>query len=79
MLTPMLEQIETSITQLSLSEQLWLMERLAHYIRQHTLPAVVVQESELAAMAADSAIQHEIQQINAEFSVTEMDGLGANQ
>ena len=77
MVTPMLEQIETNIAKLSLDEQLWLMERLAHYIRQHTLPTIPVQEGELAAMAADPAIQSEIRQINAEFATTEMDGLGA--
>ena len=52
------------------------MERLAHYIRQRTLPTMVVQESQLAAMAADPAIQQEIRQIDAEFSRTEMDGPG---
>lgn len=77
MVTPMLEQIETNIAQLSLDEQLWLMERLAHTIRQRSLPAIMVQEDELAAMAADPAIQNEIRQINAEFATTEMDGLGA--
>jgi hypothetical protein len=79
MLTPMLEQIEANIAHLSLTEQLWLMERLVHRIRQHTLPTIVAQESELAAMAADPAIQHEIQQIGSEFAVTEMDGLGIEQ
>ena len=77
MLTPTLEQIETNIARLSLDEQLWLMERLAHTIRQRTLPTVMVKESELAAMAADPTIQNEIQQINDEFAATEMDGLGA--
>ncbi|MBN1311324.1 MAG: hypothetical protein JXB30_07880 [Anaerolineae bacterium] len=79
MLTSMLEQIEANIAQLSLNEQLWLMERLAYHIRRHTLPTIKVKESELAAMAADPAIQHEIQQIGAEFAVAEMDGLGAEQ
>lgn len=77
MVTSMLEQIETNIAQLSLNEQLWLMERLAHYIRQRSLPAIMVQEEELAAMATDPAIQHEIRQINTEFAATEMDGLSA--
>lgn len=77
MVTPTLEQIETNIARLSLDEQLWLMERLAHYIRQRALPTVTVQESELAAMAADPAIQQETRAISAEFAGTEMDGLGA--
>jgi hypothetical protein len=37
MTTPTLERIETHIAQLSLAEQLWLMERLAHRIRQSSL------------------------------------------
>jgi hypothetical protein len=75
MTTPTLERIETDIAQLSLVEQLWLMERLAHRIRQSSLHSLIVQEDDLAAMAADPAIQHEVQQIDAEFAVTEMDGL----
>jgi hypothetical protein len=75
MTTPTLERIETDIAQLSLAEQLWLMERLAHRIRQSSLRPLIMQEGDLAAMAADPAIQHEVQQINAEFAVTEMDGL----
>jgi hypothetical protein len=75
MTTPTLERIETDIAQLSLTEQLLLMERLAHRIRQTTLRPLIVQESDLAAMAADPAIQREVQHINDEFAVTEMDGL----
>jgi hypothetical protein len=75
MTTSTLERIETDIAQLSLAEQLWLMERLAHRIRQHALRPLIVQESDLAAMAADPTIQREIQQIDAEFAVTELDGL----
>jgi hypothetical protein len=75
MTTPTLERIETDIAQLSLAEQLWLMERLAHRIRQSSLYSLTVQEDDLAAMAVDPAIQQEIQQIEAEFVVTEMDGL----
>jgi len=75
MTTATLEHIETDIAQLSLAEQLWLMERLAHRIRQSSLRPLIVQEGDLAAMAADPAIQHEVQQIAAEFAVTELDGL----
>jgi hypothetical protein len=71
MTTPTLERIETDIAQLSLTEQLWLMERLAHRIRQHALHPLIVQESDLAAMASDPAIRHELQQIDAEFAVTD--------
>jgi len=79
MTTPTLERIETDIAQLSLTEQLLLMERLAHRIRQTSLRPLIVQESDLAAMAADPAIQREVQQINDEFAVTEMDGLDREQ
>lgn len=75
MTTATLERIEIDIAQLPLAEQLWLMERLAHRIRQSSLRPLSVQEDNLAAMAADPAIQHEVQQIAAEFAVTELDGL----
>ena len=77
MTTPTLERIEADIAHLSLDEQLWLMERLVHRIRQHALHPLVIEESDLAAMAADPDIQREMQQIAAEFAVTEMDGLDA--
>ena len=75
MTTATIERIETDIAQLSLTEQLWLMERLMHRIRQVSLRPVIVQNDDLAAMAADPAIQQELQHIDAEFAVTEMDGL----
>jgi hypothetical protein len=37
-----LEQIEADIAQLSLAEQLWLLERLAHNIRTRTLQTPTV-------------------------------------
>lgn len=70
-----LEQIEADIGQLSLSEQLWLIERPAHRIRRSTLPTRVNDESDLDAMASDPAIQHELAQIEAEFAGMELDGL----
>lgn len=79
MTTMILERIETDIAQLSLAEQLWLMERLAHRIRQSSLRRVNVQEGDLAAMAADPSIQQELQRIAAEFAVTEQDGLDREQ
>jgi hypothetical protein len=75
-MTPTLETIEAAIDQLSLSEQLLLMEHLASRIRSRTLRAPTVDESCLASMANDPAIQRELQQIDAEFSATETDGLG---
>jgi hypothetical protein len=62
-----LDRIEADIDQLSLSEQLWLMERLAHRIRQHALPAAIDIESDLAAMASDPDIQRELRQIEHEL------------
>jgi hypothetical protein len=64
MTTPALEQIEADIDHLSLAEQLWLMECLAHRIRTRTLHIPPVQESDLAAMAHDPAIQRELAQFN---------------
>jgi hypothetical protein len=75
MTTTTLERIETDIARLSLAEQLWLMERLVHRIRHVGLRPLIVQDSDLEAMAADPAIQQELQHIAAEFALTEMDGL----
>ena len=63
-----LSQIEEGINQLSLDEQLWLIEQLAHRIRQNTLQQSVW-DSQLAAMAADPEIQNELQKIEVEFRV----------
>ena len=75
MTTPTLERIETDIAELSFAEQIWLMERLAHRIRQQTLRPLLVKDDDLAAMAADPAIQSELRYIQAEFVVAELDGL----
>ena len=73
--TGMLERLDAEIQHLSLSEQVWLMERLVHAIRVKTTRQEQLLESDLAAMAADPDIQREIAAIDAEFSVTENDGL----
>jgi hypothetical protein len=55
-----LSQIEDTIYELSLDEQLWLIERLAQHIRN----AIAVQsniEAQLTAMANDPEIQNELQ------------------
>lgn len=75
MMTSLLERVEADIDRLSLTDQLWLMERLAHRIRERTRPTLIGHESDLIAMASDPAIQQELQQIDAEFAVTEADGL----
>jgi hypothetical protein len=74
-MTSALETIENAIDQLSLPDQLLLMERLAGRIRSLALGTPVIDESALAAMAVDPAIQRELRQIESEFSITEADGL----
>ena len=69
-----LSQIEESINQLSLDEQLWLVEQLVHRIRENTLKQSVW-DSQLVAMAADPEIQNELQKIDEEFAVAEANGL----
>jgi hypothetical protein len=75
MKTQTLEIIEAEIDQLPLTEQLRLIERLVNRIRARALGAPIVQESDLAAMAGDPAIQRELREIAAEFAATEADGL----
>lgn len=74
MISPVLSQIEESINQLSVDEQLWLMEQLAHRIRESTLKQSFW-DTQLAAMAADPEIQNELQTIGEEFAFAEADGL----
>jgi hypothetical protein len=69
-----LSQIEAHIDQLSLGEQLWLLERLAQRLREQ----LVVQtpfEQQLTAMAADPDIQQELRRIEEEFAPAAADGL----
>lgn len=66
--------IEHSINQLDLTEQLLLIERLAHRLREQAL-SMGSWEDDLVAMAKDEAIQKEMRLVQEEFAVTEMDGL----
>ena len=61
-----LEVIAKSIDSLNLTEQLWLLEHIAHQIRVR---------NELVAMAQYPQIQAELSQIQQEFSVPDFDGL----
>ena len=70
-----LTQIENSFSQLSISEQLWLIGRLVHHVHQNTLSEKNDLESQLALMAADPEIQSELQNIEREFAYAEADGL----
>jgi hypothetical protein len=70
-----LQRLDNDIQRLTLSEQIWLLERLAHYIRTNAARQQQWVEGQLAAMAADPDIRREMDQIQAEFSDTELDGL----
>lgn len=68
-------QIEETIRQLSLPEQLHLLEWLARAVRQQTQVSVLPKNDQLAMMASDPDIQRELRQMATEFAVTEADGL----
>ena len=68
-------QIEDGFSQLSISEQLWLIERLVHRIHEATLKNRNDLDHQLALMATDPEIQSELQNIEREFSHAEADGL----
>ncbi len=69
-----LSQIEQHIQQLSLAEQLWLIERLAQRLREQLI-APNPFENALVAMASDPDIQRELQCIEEEFAPAAADGL----
>jgi hypothetical protein len=79
MISQILLEIEHFIRALSPEEQLWLLERIAHHLREQTLatqPSIHQNRlEELSAMACDPDIQSELVAINQEFAVAEMDGL----
>lgn len=80
MISQTLLELERSILSLSIEEQLWLLERIAHQVRERTYTAhkfgdAKYMEEQIAAMALDPDIQVEIAAINQDFIVTEMDGL----
>lgn len=64
----LVSQIEVSINQLPLNEQLRLIERITQHIRE-TMVVRKPLEDQLAAMAADPEIQNELQNIHKEFSL----------
>ena len=69
-----LSQIEEHIHQLSLAEQLLLIEHLAQRLREQ-LTVQNTFEFQLAGMTADSEIQQELQRIEEEFAPAAADGL----
>ena len=70
-----ISKIEDSFNQLSLTEQLRLIERLVQRVRENMAGDETTFEVQLTAMAADPEIQSKLQQIEAEFVLTEADGL----
>ena len=70
-----LERIEADIQQLSLDEQLRLIEHLIQQIRTQSRTPESQRAAQVAAMATDPEIQRELRQIAAEFAGTELDGL----
>ncbi len=72
-----LSNLETAIDRLTFSDQLWLMERLARRIRERSELAPASRDRALEEMANDPAIQRELREIEAEFAMTESDGLEA--
>jgi hypothetical protein len=63
-----LDQIKVEVEQLSLDDQMSLMETLLHSIRRRTLP-LLASDDDLASMAADPDIQRELMGISAKFSL----------
>jgi len=68
-------QIEDGFNQLSIPEQLWLIERLVHRVHEATLNNRNDINQQLALMANDPEIQSELRNIEREFSHVEADGL----
>ena len=73
--SPQLKRAEKFAGELSLVDQLWLMEWLAQHIRETTIAASRAKYDTLAVMAGDPDIQREIHDIHAEFAIAEADGL----
>ena len=76
MATPVLSEIESEFARLSPEAQLSLLKRLVHRVRVAISGNDDSSEAELSAMASDPEIQRELKRIDAEFRVTEADGLG---
>ncbi|MEK6302512.1 MAG: hypothetical protein AABO41_17510 [Acidobacteriota bacterium] len=66
-----LAQIEETFNRLKVSEQLSLIERLVHQVRQNSLKQTNDLDAQLALMAADPEIQDEMERIEQEFAYAE--------
>jgi hypothetical protein len=69
-----LTDLESHIDQLSVIDQLALLEYVAQRVRKN-LGTQSNPDNELALMAADPDIQRELREINEEFAAMEADGL----
>ena len=69
-----LEQLEADIEQLSLADQINLMERIIKLVRQRAVQPFM-SDNDITFMAQDPDIQREIAAVDTEFALTEMDGL----
>lgn len=69
-----ISQIENSILQLPVAEQLLIISRVAEKLRGK-LSDEPDFEAQLTEMANDPNVQRELSEINAAFSQTELDGL----
>ena len=67
-------ELEENIRRLPLDDQLLLIERVSHRIRNDISVKMDI-DAQLSKMAADPEIQKELQEIEQEFSATEQDGL----
>ena len=67
-----LAQFEERFSQLPISEQKALLDRLARRVNAHTAGE---DEELIAQMAADPDVQRELREIEQEFSSTDADGL----
>ena len=70
-----LSELERQIVKLPEAEQLWLIERVVHRLRQNASKEQDHFQDQLAAMSADPDIQSESRAVEHEFAITESDGL----
>jgi len=70
-----LSRFEDQIGELFLEEQLWLIERLVHRVRERHLPSLHEMANQLTIMANDKEIQSELRRINEEFAIADMSEL----
>jgi hypothetical protein len=68
-------QLEAAADQLSLSEQLTLVEHLVQRIRERSLRRATLSDDEFEQMARDPSIQRELEAIEKDFALADFDGL----